>query len=211
MIEPLEPRTFFSLTPHAALVALRADVASIGSRIKVMIAANKSAIANLHRDLSIFPTASSTDNAALRELNYQFASQVSVLANDFNDIKVLFGQDIKELINRCNAFNRHPTGGVGDIVQQTQQQLASQGAAAVSQLSQDGGQLQAAYLPALALVSAPHPDDATLVTRSSHISTVLSTNIGALDSVASTVAGIDIPDFINALEPNGISTINNAA
>jgi len=210
MIEQLESRTFFSVTPLAALTVLRSDVAGIGQKINTMIVANEAAIANLQNDMSIFPTANTTDNQSLRLLNVEFRLQVSTLANDYNDIKVFFGQDITRLINDSNAYNRHPTAKVGLVVQESQQLLAAQGNAAINTLTQDSDQLQAGYVQELAQIAANHPLDATLVARTGHIVTALADNVAAIQSAASTVAATDIPNFITALEPNGVISTTTA-
>jgi hypothetical protein len=208
MIEQLESRTLFSLTPHAALIALRSDLASVGQQIKTMIAANKSAIANLNHDLTIFPYATyvATDKPALLQLNLAFNTQLLTLQADFNSTKTLLGLDITQLINRSNAYNRHPTNSIGLAVQASQQLLTAQGNSSLARLSSDTNQMQASYLKALTTVSNLHPLDATLVTRASHISTAFAANVQLLQSAASTVAITDIPNFITALEPNGVIT-----
>jgi hypothetical protein len=205
MIEQLESRTLFSLTPaHAALNVLRGDVASIGHKIYAMIAANKAAIANLNHDVSLFPATALADNNSLRELNFQFNSQLATLITDYDNIKVLLGQDITQLINTSNAYNRQPGGSVGLAVQDSQQLLTAQGIASSTTLSQDCTGMENAYLQALAPVAASHPLDATLVTRTSHIAAAFAANVLTIQVIANTIVTTDIPNFITTLEPEGI-------
>ncbi len=206
MIDTLESRVLFSAAAHSALASLRVDVGSIGHRVNAMIVANNSAIANLQNDLSVFPTAGSSDHLDLRVLNIQFRVKVAALANDYNDIKVLLGQDITQLIADTNAYDRTPAAAEGLVVQASEKQLTAQAAAASSTLAQDTNNLKYAYEQALAVVQASHPLDTTLVTRTTNIATALANNVYALQAVASTVALTDVANFITSLEPDGVIT-----
>jgi hypothetical protein len=208
MIDQLESRRLFSITPaHAALNVLRADVASVGNTINVMISEDKSAIANLQHDTSIFPaTYLTTDHLTLQSLSDQFRVDVAILANDFNNVKVLLGQDITQLINDTNAYNRHPTAAIGQVVDSTEQLLVAQGNAAVAGLGQDANNLVNDYVAWLSTLAAAHPIDAILDTRASNIATEMSNNAAAIQSSAGTVADNDIPNFFDALEPDGVVT-----
>jgi hypothetical protein len=206
MIEPLESRALFSVTPHAALITLRSDLAGVGQTINSMIVANKAAVANLQSDMSIFPTHLTSDHAALQELNFQFRAGAAALSNDFNNIKLLLSQDISQLILDTNGYNRHPTAGAGQVVQAEQQLIISEGNAASFTLTQDASLLQMGYQNVLQLIAVSHPLDATLTTRVSHISTALSANTTAIHNTANAVAMSDVPNFSTALEPAGVIT-----
>jgi hypothetical protein len=207
MIDLLESRSFLSVTPHAALSTLRADVADIGQTFNNMIVADNSAVANLQSDLSIFPTHLTSDNANLRLLNVRFRIGLSAMANDFDNIKVLFNRDINQLIADCSGYNRHPSAAAETVVEAAQQQLIAQGKAAFTTLVQDSETVQTAYQQALELIATSHSVDATLVARVSHISTVFASNVVAIQSAASKVAVTDIPIFNTALEPAGVLTV----
>jgi hypothetical protein len=206
MIDQLESRTFLSATPHSALTVLRSDLAGVGRTMTTMITANNSAVANLQNDMSIFPTHLTSDNANLRLLNVRFRTNLTALANDFNNIKLLLGQDITQLIADTNGYNRNPTANAGLVVLASEQLLTAQAASASTSLAQDSSRLKSVYQQALALIGASHPLDATLVLRVSHISTAFATNVTAIDSAINTVAVTDTPNFITALEPTGVIT-----
>lgn len=205
MIEPLESRTLFSITPQAALFALRTDFATIGTKIKTMTVANQWAIKVLHRQIPGL-----SDTALLQQANFVFNNHVAVLNADFTVARSLLAQDVTRLINVTHTNNKHPNVAVlAQRVITAENILIAQGNTTEAIITKDTNVLQQQYIAALTPIPYAHPINATLAVSVGNIATSFDQAFAAITTTVTTIATTDTANLITALEPNGV--LPNAA